>query len=96
MALEFQRSNVVALLERGRVNEPAPYKLGNRCCQQYLPIYLKQEKISVIELSSSGVGRYMFLPFNIEDPHRESFPGDLQGREYVLEEGDPDQLQDGT
>ena len=79
VALEFQRSNVVALLERGRVNEPAPYKLGNRCCQQYLPIYLKQEKISVIELSSSGVGvgRYVFLPFNIEDPCRESFPGPI-------------------
>ena len=37
----------------------------------------------------------MFLPFNIEDPRRESYPGDLQGREDILEEGNPDQLQDG-
>jgi len=31
----------------------------------------------------------MYLPFNIEDPCRESFPGPLQGVENVLEEGEP-------
>jgi len=37
----------------------------------------------------------MYLPFNIEDPRRESFPGPLQGVENVLDEGDPDRLQNG-
>ena len=37
----------------------------------------------------------MYLPFNIEDSCRELFPGPLQGVENVLEEGDPDQLQNG-
>ena len=55
MALEFKRSNVVTLLEHFRVDGPAPYKSGNRCCQLYEPIYLKQEEISVIKLSSSDV-----------------------------------------
>ena len=36
-----------------------------------------------------------FKYFNIEDPHRELFPGPLQGRENILKEGDPDRLQDG-
>jgi len=37
----------------------------------------------------------MYLPFNIEDPCRESFPGPLHGVENVLEGGDPDLLQNG-
>jgi len=37
----------------------------------------------------------MYLPFNIEDPCRESFPGPLQGVENVLEESYPDRLQNG-
>jgi len=37
----------------------------------------------------------MYLLFNIEDPCRELGPGPLQGVENVLEEGDPDRLQNG-
>ena len=36
------------------------------------------------------------VPFNIEDPRRRSFPGPLQGRKNILEEGDPDRLQHDT
>ena len=35
------------------------------------------------------------VPFNIEDPRRRSFPGPLQGRKNILEEGDPNRLQYG-
>ena len=35
------------------------------------------------------------VPLNIEDPRRRSFPGPLQGRKNILEEGDPDRLQYG-
>ena len=47
--------NVFTLLEHCKVEGPAPYKSGKRCCQLYDPIYLKQEEISVIKLSSSDV-----------------------------------------
>ena len=37
----------------------------------------------------------MYLPFDVEHPGRESFPGPLQGREDILKEANPDRLQDG-
>ena len=33
--------------------------------------------------------------YYIEDPCRESFHGPIQGRDNILKEGDPDQLQYG-
>ena len=37
----------------------------------------------------------MYLPFNVKYPGRESFPSPIQGGEDILEERNPDRLQDG-
>merc|ERR1719187_1880900 len=55
-------------------------------CRRACAIQLREEVLPAIRTH---------VPFDVEHPGRESFPSPLQGREDILEKGNPDRLQDG-